>query len=163
MEAVAAASAIAGIVSLAGQILTATISLKSFFQDVKDADNFVQTFLREVSSLIQVLQEVQDVCGRISNVLAIGILETAIKPLKLILEDCSNDIHKWLVIARKLPFTFSGSINGLYKKFLVAVNKGRTSTMQYRLQLHFRHITCILQVIGRYVDKEGKRCRLYSV
>jgi len=51
MEAVGAASSIAGILSLAGQTIEGIIKLRGFVKDVKSSPKIVNTFLRDVESL----------------------------------------------------------------------------------------------------------------
>lgn len=150
MEALAVASGVAGILSLTGQILTAVFTLRGFFQDVASADH-AMSFLRDTNTLIQVLQEVQDVCNRVSKTLTNQNTEISVDSLKNLLEDCSSDIHEWVAIARRYYISDTSGVKTAFRKFLAAANKPYMAGCQIRMQVHCRHIACSLQIIGRCV------------
>ncbi len=67
MEAVAAVSSIARILSLVGQSVNGIIALRSFFQDCAAASPSVERFLKRLNDLIQILEHVRDLMRRLEN------------------------------------------------------------------------------------------------
>jgi hypothetical protein len=100
MEAVAAASSIAGLVSLAGQALEGILKLRGFFKDCASASKTVDRFLRDLNSLIQTLEDVKSLVPRLEKVASSTFNnKTMITSLQIQLEDCSKDVYEWVRIA----------------------------------------------------------------
>ena len=66
MEALGVASSIAGIFSLAGQLMPTTIAFHRFFKDVTNALNTVYTLFRDLNFLIRTLEAMRDICGQVN-------------------------------------------------------------------------------------------------
>jgi hypothetical protein len=67
MEAIAAVSNVASIISLAVNAVNGTITLRGFFKDYASASKSVDRFLCELNSLIQTLKDVTDIVLKLDN------------------------------------------------------------------------------------------------
>lgn len=67
MEVIGSVSAIAGVLSIAGQTLDGMLKLRAFFQDCAVASNQISSFLHRLNSLIQVIVEVKDLIGKLNS------------------------------------------------------------------------------------------------
>lgn len=154
MEAVAAASSIAGIVSLAGQALSGIVKLRGFFQDCASASKTIDRFLRDLNSLIQTLEDVKEIVSKLEKTVAVTFdTKTILSSLQIQLEDCAKDVYEWVKVAGAQHPEFASARGGKarFKKFLVAVNKESLTDIFKEICSHKENITLKLSVIGRYI------------
>ena len=148
MEAVAAVSSVAGIVSLAGQALDGILKLRGFFKEYGSASKSIDRFLRDLNSLIQTLEDVKDVVLKLENVSTFGA-KSVLSSLQIQLEDCSKDVYDWVRVGGEhRPQSVSGS-KAMFKKFLVAVNKECIADIFKDIESHKHNIGLKLSLIGR--------------
>ena len=151
MEAVAAASSIAGLVSLVGQALDGIMKLRAFFKSCTIASKTVDRFLRDLNSLIQTLEEVKNIVARLENVPASTFdNEAMISSLQYQLEGCSKDIYDWVQIASEQHSKFSNGSKAVFKRFMVAVNKESYADILREIGSHRDGLMLKLSLIGRY-------------
>jgi len=67
MEFVSSVSAILGIVGIAAQALDGIVKLRGFFQDYSQASEKCGRFVRELSSLVQVIAEAKGLLGKLQS------------------------------------------------------------------------------------------------
>lgn len=151
MEAVAAASSIAGLVSLAGQALDGILKRRGFFKDCVSASKTVDRFLRDLNSLIQTLEDVKSIITRLKNATASTFNNKAmISSLQIQLEDCSKDVHEWIWIASEQHAKFPKDNKAIFKRFMVAVNKESYADIFKEIGNHRDALAPKLSLIGRY-------------
>jgi hypothetical protein len=66
MEGVAAASSIAGIVSLTRQTIEGILKLHEFFQDIASASRTLERFLSDINLLIKAIEDIRPLLSGIS-------------------------------------------------------------------------------------------------
>jgi hypothetical protein len=150
MEALGAAASIAGLVSLAGQLLTLAAELRGFFNDVAKAPKNIEDFLKELNNLIRTLEGTKNLCERVEKQNSAEQIELSVASLKIQLEDCSKDISSWIIIARKYYIGDRIGYMMKFKKFWVAANKNAVLDIRSQIQTHCQFISTSLEVLGRY-------------
>lgn len=150
MEAVAAASSIAGIVSLAGQALDGIIKLRGFFKDCASSSKTIDRFLRDLNSLIQTLEDVKSIIASLESVALKSFdCKSILSSLQIQLEDCSKDVYDWVRIASEQHPRLATGSKATFKKFLVAANKDSIEGIFKEIASHKENITLKLSIIGR--------------
>lgn len=100
MEALAAASSIAGLLSLTGQCISGAQSLLSLYKNISSASSSVEKFLKDVNSLCRTLEDVRALLEKIQTQ-APGLAdEISLTSLRLQLDDCNIEIGSWLRAAQ---------------------------------------------------------------
>lgn len=162
MEAVAAASSIAGIVSLAGQALSGIVKLRAFFQNCTSASKTIERLLRDLNSLIQTLEDVREIVLKLDETAAVTFdTKSILSSLQIQLEDCTKDVYDWVKKAEEQHPEFGSGRGGLqgskrrFKEFFVAVNKESLTDIFREIGNHKENITLKLSVIGRYVGLDS--------
>jgi hypothetical protein len=122
MEVVAAVSSVAGIASLVGQSLIGLSSLYDFFKDCRDASKTADQFLRALTSLEGTIKDVETLIDSIKHISDTST-ESNLASLAIHVDDCSNDIHRWLKEAQSCHPEYGPATKSMFKKFLVAVKK----------------------------------------
>jgi hypothetical protein len=151
MEGIAAASSIAGILSLSGQTTSGIIKLHTFFKDVASASRTIDRFLQNINQLIKLIEDVKAVLQHVANSSTLLCADVKIAALEIQLEDCSNDVYRWLKVAREHHPGFSVGTKAGFKKFWVAVNKGDVRGILEDIREHRHGIVASLSVLGRRV------------
>ena len=64
MEILGAAASVAGIITLAGQVLMGIVALHDFFEDYSSASKTITRFIKELNAFKQTVQNVQQVVLR---------------------------------------------------------------------------------------------------
>ena len=155
MEAIAAASSIAGLLSLAGQCVTGIIALKDFYSDVASASTTIGHFLRDLNSLLTALVQVEEVCRKITD----PVSNLIVSPLYIHLEDCKKDVFKWLKVAGDLRPAGDKGRRAWFKKFWVASNQNDVNNIRKEILRHQHGIALNLLILGRSVRLMWFRCR----
>ena len=96
MEALAAASSIAGLLSLTGQCISGAQKLVSFYQDIATASKAVTAFMKDINSLLRSLHDTESLLRSIEEKAPQAFDVIHLTTLKLQLEDCDNDVKMWL-------------------------------------------------------------------
>ena len=148
MEAIAAASSIAGIVSLAGEALNGIIKLRGFFKDCASASKTIDRFLRDLNSLIGTLEDVKSIVVRLEGAVAFDT-KSILSSLQIQLEDCTKDVYIWVAIASEQHPKFAVGSKATFKKFLVAANKESISDIFKEISSHRDNIALKLSIVGR--------------
>jgi hypothetical protein len=161
MEAVAAVSSIAGILSLVGQSVNGIIALRSFFQDCAEASPSIKQFLKRLNSLIQILEDVRDLMRKLEKAPTKAVKGYILASLQVQIDDCSQDIYKWLAMARKCHPASSTGTKASFKRFLVALEKQKITDIYVEIATYKDNITTKLSMIGRYAPGPKKHVSAY--
>ena len=145
MEAIGAASSIAGLVGLAGQCVSGIITLKNFYSDMASACTTISHFLRDLNALLTALSQVEEVCRKITD----PVSNFVISPLYIHLEDCKKDVFKWLETARDLRPACDKGRRAWFKKFWVAGNQNAVDSIRREISRHQQGIALNLLILGR--------------
>ena len=162
MEAVGAASSIAGILSLAGQTIEGIIKLRGFVKDVKSSPKIVNTFLRDVESFQDSLSQTQQLISQLPDPRPATftppdviceppnaiIPNQALESLNWRLGECAKDVDEWLRVANKLNPGSATGAEAFFKKLRVAVNKDGFSEFHSQIARHQRGLGISLSVIA---------------
>jgi hypothetical protein len=154
MEALGVASGssgIAGILSLAGQLIATSITFYGFFKDVANAPRTVHAFFQDLNFLIRTLEAVRDICGQINAAQASTDNYTAlsIDSLRFQLEEYSKDLDQWIEMAKKSNIGTSDILQMFCKKVAIASKMGNIASVRERIQTHSQFISSTLSVLGR--------------
>ena len=152
MEALGVASGVAGLVSLAGQVIAVVIAFSGFFKDFKHASRTVGRFYEDLNNLIRTLEDVKEICNRVSYSDVSNDDYFSVQSLKILLEACHGDICKWLQIAQAHYVGTSGSPKSLLKRFAIAAEKRGITNVQERIRGLSKCIAHSLTVIGRLIS-----------
>jgi len=150
MELLAAASSVAGILSLTGQTIAGITSLYGFFQDCSVASRTIGRYLKELTSLKQTVEDVNELIGKLEKDID-STRGTGLASLKIQLEDCLEDVGKWLEKAQKSHPLSSRGTRSSFKKFLVALDKQNIKDTFGDIACHKANIRLSLSIIGRSV------------
>lgn len=149
MEVVAAVSSIAGIVALAGQVLSGIVALQGVFDTYIQASRTIEKFVSALKSLLDTIQEVKDLVQKLERA-STFIAKSILLSLQTQLEDCSQDVLQWAQVARANRVGRTGSsFDTVFKKFLVALKKDSIDTIFKEIAAHQDSISIKLSVIGR--------------
>lgn len=158
MEAVAAASSIAGIITVVGQSIDGLVKFSDFFTDISSASKTISRLLNDINSLIQVLENI----GHVLEQAQARRKDKNFASLDIKLEDCDKDVQTWLATARLLrPGSDSGGKAWL-RKFRVAVNNTAIQTIRDEIGRHKQTLCLSLAVFGRYMNCLLSRIRVCS-
>jgi len=149
MEGLAAASSIAGVLSLAGQTVDGVVKLQGFFKDVAGASRTVERFLHDINLLIKTIEDVRALLNTISNVLTSSGADLKVAALEIQLQDCSKDVYGWLGLARDHHPGFSIGSKASFKKFWVSANKAGVLGIEQEIKGHQHSLVASLSVLGR--------------
>ena len=146
MEVIAAVSSIAGIVTLLSQCAGNTKALRDFFVDVSSASATVKHFLRDVESLLQSFQAVNDLILKLPP----NIGSPHVLRLRIDLEEYDKDANRWVNTAKALQPASSSGAKAYFKKFSVVVNLKSVKDIQEELERYKNAISLNLTILGRY-------------
>lgn len=148
MEAVAAAASIAGILTVVGQSIDGLTKFGDFFSDISSASKTISRLLKDINSLIQVLEYISDVLERARA----QKQRQNFASLDIKIGDCAKDVQTWLATARLLrPGSDSGGKAWL-RKFRLAVNNTAIQTIRDEIGRHNQTLCLSLAVFGRYMN-----------
>ena len=148
MEVVAAASSIVGILSLVGQSIDGITKLRKFFLDVCHGSEAIDRFLKQINSLLRILQDVDQTVASVPKEKEIS-LDLNLCSLQAQLKECISDVFMWLRLARDLrPAPGQGGKSWL-KKYCCAVNKTCVKDLRQELDRHREALAISLSVLGR--------------
>jgi hypothetical protein len=150
MEAVAAVSSVAGIVSLAGQSLNGLRRLYDFVQDCKNASRTVTRFLDELSSLRQIIEEVDALVLQIKEPFE-DFRRDILDSLTTQLEGCANDLHRWLEGAQKNNISTRSNCKNFFESILIAIRSNDVKDIFKQIASHRQGISLSLSAAGRCV------------
>ena len=145
MEAVAAVSSIAGILSLLGQAIDNTKQLRGFLSDISSASEIVGRFLHDINELLRTLDAVNDLVES----LPLSFKVPHIAFLQAQLEDYTRDVFTWFKIARSLRPASDAGARTWFKKFWVAASDRSVRDIREELDRHNQAICLSLSILGR--------------
>jgi len=151
MEVLAAASSIAGVLSLAGQCITGLQHLRVVYDEISGASTTISTFLDDVDSLLRSLHDVQTLLEQVplTSASKLPIIQTS--SLHRLLEECDSSIGGWISTARSLPTAGAKSGKAWYCRFRLAMNKDPIAEMRAGMQRRRTEVVLGLALFGRYV------------
>jgi hypothetical protein len=150
MEVVAAASSIAGILSLTIQCLQLISGLETFCQGF--GKKAAKAFLLDLKTSASVLNDVQELCERIGNAENSPIGRARMKLLHAHLADCANDLESWLNLTHRLQMSEINrchTVKELFGRFMRAINTSAQMEVKDRFRYHQENIKMSLAMIGR--------------
>jgi hypothetical protein len=150
MEALATASSIAGLLSLAGNCISGAQNLRSLYQDIATASQTVQSFFKDLNSLIRTLEDVRNFLEKIQSLAPTLVLDdVSLTTLKLQLEDCDSDVFSWLRAAQSTKTVDGKGTRGWFRKFWKAMDKQSIESYRRDMQRRRTEIAVALSLVGR--------------
>ena len=146
MEVIAAVSSIAGIVTLLSQCVGNTKALRDFFADASSASATVKHCLRDVESLLQSFQAVNDLILKLPP----NIGSPHVLRLRIDLEEYDKDANRWIDTAKTLQPASSSGAKAYFKKFSMALKLKSVKDIQEELERYKNAISLNLAILGRY-------------
>lgn len=153
MEVIAGGANVAGLLSLAGQCISGAQKLISLYQDVSRTSKTVETFIKDINSLLRTLHDVQYLLESIQEKSPYAFDDLHMTTLKLQLEDCDQDLSSWIGIAQANS-PFGKGTRAWFKDFWLAVNKDPMKNIRSEIQKRRTEIGVALSVLGRYFFRE---------
>ena len=147
MEAIAAASSVAGILSLLGQSIEGVSKLRGFLLNVSRASRHVSLFLYDINCLLEALHAAKQLVDKLPG----DFKDSQIAALQIQLDFCSTDVHRLLESASSLRPASEVGAKAWLKKFWNAINKDVLRNAREDLERHRKAIELSLTVLGRYV------------
>ena len=149
MDILSVASSIAGILSIAGQSIDGIVKLKQLFSDISFASKTVETFLRDINSLLHVLNDVETLLSQLDTRIYSGAIEVSTASLQIELEDCLKDVFIWLRLAEGLRPPSDLGARVWLKKVWVAINQNSIKGIREDIGRHKQALQINLALIGR--------------
>ena len=148
MEAVAAASSVAGILSLLGQSIDGVSKLRGFLLSVSNSSRHVSLFLYDINCLLEALHAAKQIVDKLPE----DFKDSQISALQIQLDFCTKDVLRLLEGASSLRPASEVGAKAWLKSFWNAVNKDVLRTAREELERHRQAIELSLTVLGRCVD-----------
>ena len=149
MDVLSAASSIAGILSIAGQSIDGVIKLKQLFSDIAAASKTIESFLRDLNSLLQVLNDVEALLSQLDARRCNGEIEISTASLQIELEDCFKDVVTWLRVAGDLRPPSDLGARVWLKKVWIAFNQNSVKGIRDDIGRHKQALQINLALMGR--------------
>lgn len=144
MEVVAATASVAGILTLVGQTISGVKKLSDFYSDVSTASRTACHLLRDVNALLKVLFDIQTLAGRLPTIFD----DLQIASLRILLEDCSQDVQRWiLAVIETYPVPKSGT-KAYLRKIKIGMNKKKIEDIRIEIDRNRQALTISLAVLG---------------
>lgn len=148
MEAIAAASSVAGILSLLGQSIDGISKLRGLLLNVSGASRHVSLFLYDINCLLEALHEAKQLVDKLPE----DFKDSQITALQIQLDLCTTDVHRLLETAGSLRPASEVGAKAWIKKFWNAVNRDVLRNAREELERHRQAIELSLTVLGRTLD-----------
>lgn len=149
MEIVAAASSIAGLIGLTGQCIAGARNLRDLYQGVASASSTVSNFIGDINSLLQTLQDVQDLLEKFGSHNRTATDAVSLTTLTTQLDICNKDVSGWLATARAMPHASGRGGKAWFRKFWIAVNQGSVQSVRTEMQRRRLELVMALTTLGR--------------
>ena len=146
MEAIAAISSIAGILSLLGQAIDNTTKLRDFLSEFSSASETAGQLLHDLDSLLQTL----DAVNRIVKLLPPEFKNSNVVSLHLRVEAYTKDVFNWIKVAKDIHPAQEGA-KAWFKKLWIATNIKSVKEICDELHRHKQTISLDLSILGRYI------------
>ena len=145
MEAIAAASSIAGLVSLLGQSIDGVSKLRSLLLNISSASRQVSLFLYDINCLLEALHAAKQLVEKLPE----DFKDSQITALQIQLDFCTEDVHRLLESASSLRPASEVGAKVWIKRFWNAINKDVLRNAREDLERHRQAIELSLTVLGR--------------
>ena len=145
MEAIAAASSIAGLVSLLGQSIDGVSKLRNFLLNLSSASRNVSLFLYDINCLLEALHAAKLLVEKLPE----DFKDSQITALQIQLDFCTKDVHRLLESAGSLRPASEIGAKVWIKRFWNAINKDVLRNAREDLERHRQAIKLSLTVLGR--------------
>ncbi|MCJ1432007.1 hypothetical protein MMC27_001363 [Xylographa pallens] len=149
MDVLSVASSIAGILSIVGQSIAGIVKLKQLFSDISTASKTIGTFLRDINSLLRVLNDVESLLSQLGTRVYSGAIDVSTASLQIELEDCLKDVFTWLRVADGLRPPCDLGAQVWFKKVWVAINQNSVKGIREDIGRHKQALQVNLALIGR--------------
>ena len=146
MEAIAAISGIAGILTLLAQAIDSTTKLRDFLSEVSSASETAGQLLHDLDSLLQTL----DAVTSLVKLLPQESKNSNVVSLHLRVQAYTRDVFNWLKVAKDIR-PAQGGTKAWFKKVWIATNIKSVREIRDELDRHKQTIILDLTIIGRYV------------
>lgn len=147
MEAIAAISSIAGILSLLGQAIDNTTKLRNFLSEVSSASETAGQLLHDLDSLLQTL----DAVNSLVKLLPVEFKNSSVASLHLRVEAYNKDVFNWFRVAKDIRPTQNGA-KAWFKKLWIATNIKSVRDIRDELDRHKQALSLDLAILGRTLD-----------
>ena len=148
MEAIAAISSIAGILSLLGQAIDNTTKLRDFLSEISSASETAGQLLHDLDSLLQTL----DAVNSLVKLLPLEFKNSNVVSLHLRVEAYTKDVFNWFRVAKDIRPAQNGA-KTWFKKLWIATNIKSVREIRDALDRHKQTISLDLTILGRYVRR----------
>ena len=145
MEAIAAISSIAGILSLLCQAIENTTKLRDFLSEASSASETAGQLLNDIDSLLQTL----DAVNGLVKLLPLEFQNSNIVSLQLRIEAYTRDVFDWFKVAKDIRPAQNGA-KAWFKKLWIATNIKSIKEIRVELDRHKENISLDLTILGRY-------------
>ena len=146
MEAIAAISGIAGILSLLAQAIDSTTKLRDFLSEVSSASETAGQLLHDLDSLLQTL----DAVTSLVKLLPLEFRNSNVVSLHLRVQAYTKDVFNWFKVAKDIR-PAEDETKAWFKKFWIATNIKSVREIRNELDRHKQTIVLDLTILGRYV------------
>ena len=150
MEAVAAVSSIAGIISLTIQGLQLIEKLKVFCAGLDGTET--QLFVKDLITSARILLDVKNLCKQIQDAESLAPMGGfRLASLQLQVEECTTDLQGWLDLTQR-PNKFGVPERTRYKlarMYMEAVTKNTRGDLRKRFRSHQENMKIALSMLGR--------------
>ena len=145
MEAIAAISSIAGILSLLCQAIDNTTKLRDFLSEASSASETAGQLLSDLDSLLQTL----DTVNSLVKLLPLEFQNSNVVSLHLRIEAYTKDVFNWFKVAKDIRPVQNGA-KAWFQKLWVATNIKSIRDIRVELDRHKETISLDLTLLGRY-------------
>ncbi|MCJ1286620.1 hypothetical protein MMC26_005966 [Xylographa opegraphella] len=149
MDVISVASSIAGILSIVGQSIDGIAKLKQLFSDISIASKTIDSFLRDINSLLHMLNDVEAILSQIDKRKYSGAIGVSTASLQVELEDCLKDVFIWLRVADGLRPPSDLGARVWFKKLWVAINQNSVKGIREDIGRHKLALQVNLALVGR--------------
>ncbi|KAK0517555.1 hypothetical protein JMJ35_000710 [Cladonia borealis] len=147
MEAIAAISSIAGILSLLCQAIDNTTKLRDFLSEASSASETAGQLLHDLDSLLQTL----DTVNSLVKLLPPEFKNSNIVSLHLRIEAYTKDVFDWFKVAKDIRPAQNGA-KAWFKKLWIATNIKSVREIRVEIDRHKETISLDLTILGRTLD-----------
>ena len=155
MEPVSAAASIVSIIAFSGQALKAIDSFKRFCKEFEH--DAIQNFLRDLETAASLLNDTMILAKKSKEIAVDQHLDLRAQSLSIQVEDCAEDLEKWLKTAKRLKSErkkgssekMDGSKLRFFNSILTALSKSSRDDTAQRLKWHQDNIRTSLEIFGR--------------
>ena len=140
------ASAVAGLISLAGLVLEGVQTLRTFCLDYKHAGRDIHDTAADIQSLATVIAQLQE----LSSVEAAQ--PSTLTLLRHSIIACKQDVDTWLSAIQSTRFCDKKGVQRSLKRLSAALDWSRRGHLRQKIASHRAQLSLVLELFGRSVS-----------